>query len=88
MNAKSDKDIIIKPSTRKEKKYMAVVDNKTIHFGATGYSDFTLHKDPERKQRYLKRHQNDPNTIQSAGFWARNLLWNKDTLQKSAKDIE
>ncbi len=80
MNAKSNKNIIIKPSTRKEKKYMAVVDNKTIHFGATGYSDFTLHKDPERKQRYLKRHQNDPNTIQSAGFWARNLLWNKDTL--------
>jgi hypothetical protein len=80
MNAKPDKNIIIKPSTRKEKKYMAVVDNKTIHFGATGYSDFTLHKDPERKQRYLKRHQNDPNKIDTAGFWARNLLWNKDTL--------
>jgi hypothetical protein len=34
------KDIILAPSTRVEKKYMVKVDNKTIHFGAVGYSDY------------------------------------------------
>jgi len=29
---------------------------KTTHFGASGYSDFTQHKDEKRKQRYLERH--------------------------------
>jgi len=30
---------------------------KTTHFGAAGMSDYTKHKDPERKQRYLNRHR-------------------------------
>lgn len=30
---------------------------KTTHFGASGYSDFTQHKDEERKKRYLERHK-------------------------------
>ena len=62
---------------------------KTIHFGAKGYSDYTLHKDSIRKERYINRHQlrenwNDPFT---AGFWAVHLLWNKKTIRSSAKDI-
>ena len=53
-------------------------------------SDFTLHKDPERKARYLVRHQKhehweDP---RSPGFWSRWLLWNKPTLRASAQDIK
>jgi len=43
-------------------------------------SDYTLHKDQERKERYLQRHKNDPKTIDSAGFWARDLLWNKPSI--------
>jgi len=71
----------IRQSTRKEKKYMVKVNNRTIHFGSAGMSDYTKHKDPVRKERYLKRHAkrenwNDPNT---AGFWARWILWNKPT---------
>ena len=34
---------------------MAVIDNKKIHFGDSRYSDYTKHKDPERKKAYLSR---------------------------------
>ena len=45
--------VIFKPSTKPEKKYMAIFYNgkdkiKTTHFGAAGMSDYTKHKDPER----------------------------------------
>ena len=58
---------------------------KTTHFGAKNYSDFTKHKDPARKQRYLNRHRarenwNDP---MSAGALSKWILWNKPTLQSS-----
>jgi len=81
--------IIITPSPQKEKKFKAVIDGKkTVHFGAEGASDFTLHKDEERKQRYINRHRKnedwtDPKT---AGFYAKNILWNKPTIQASIKD--
>jgi hypothetical protein len=40
----------IKNSTRKDKKYMLITpDNKKIHFGAKGYSDFLINKDDKRK---------------------------------------
>ena len=82
-------NIIIKPSNKPDKKYMAIIDDrKTIHFGAKNYSDFTIHKDEERKQRYLARHKknenwNDPLT---ASFYATNILWNKPTITESIKD--
>lgn len=39
------------------KKFRAVLpDGKVVRFGARGYSDFTIHKDPERMKRYIKRH--------------------------------
>ena len=63
---------------------------KTIHFGAKGMSDFTIHKDPKRKERYLKRHKvnenwNKPDT---AGALSRWILWNKPTLSASIKDFK
>lgn len=83
--------VSIKKSTRKEKKLMAIFEDpkKTVHFGASGYSDFTIHKNPERKQRYLARHSanenwNDPTT---AGSLSRFLLWNKPTLKASIADF-
>ena len=30
---------------------------KTVHFGAAGMSDYTKHKDDERKQAYIQRHK-------------------------------
>ena len=39
-------NIIIKPSNKTDKKYMAIIDDKkTVHFGQAGASDFTKHKD-------------------------------------------
>ncbi len=43
------------PSDKPEKKYYIITkDNKRVYFGAAGMSDFTIHKDEERKQRYIK----------------------------------
>lgn len=76
-------------STRKDKKWMITTNEnkKKLHFGATGYEDFTIHKDEQRKEKYLIRHKKKEDWskkgIQSAGFWARWLLWNKTTLDKS-----
>jgi hypothetical protein len=63
---------------------------KTTHFGASGYSDFTQHKDEERKQRYLERHKKneDWNDYTSAGSLSRHILWNKPTLKASIEDYK
>lgn len=84
-------------ATAKGKKYKAEVFNgdkkiKTIQFGQEGASDFTKHKDDKRKKNYLLRHRPTENWaksgIDTAGFHSRWLLWNKKTLDASAKDIE
>ena len=82
-------NIIISKSNRKDKKLKAVIDNKkTVHFGATGYSDFTTHKDEERKQLYIKRHKKNEDWANptTAGFYAKNILWNKSSIQASIND--
>ena len=65
---------------------------KTVHFGAKGMSDFTIHKDPKRKARYIARHKARENWsrsgIMTPGFWSRWLLWNKPSLQASLNDIK
>ena len=83
----------LKKSTRKDKKYMVILpEGKTVHFGADGYSDYTKHKDPERKKRYIARHKENEKWgkrgIDTAGFWSRWILWNIPTLKDSIKDIE
>jgi len=64
---------------------------KTVNFGASGYSDFTKHKDPERKRLYDARHKRKENWgksgIRSAGFWSKWLLWNKTSILASKKNI-
>ena len=68
---------------------MAIIhNNKTVHFGATGYEDFATHKDEKRKQLYIKRHQKNEDWTNptTAGFYAKNTLWNKPTVQASIKD--
>jgi hypothetical protein len=82
-------NIIIKPSNKPDKKYDAIIDGKkTISFGQAGASDFTKHKNEERKNRYIDRHKknenwNDPKT---AGFYSRWITWNKPTITESIKD--
>lgn len=78
-------------SPRLDKKYMVITpDGKTIHFGSRGYSDYTIHKDKIRRERYILRHIKNENwnNYNTPGFWARYLLWNKPTITQSIKDME
>jgi hypothetical protein len=86
----------IKKSTKPEKKLMATFLNldtgrkKTTHFGAFGMSDYTKHKDKERKLRYINRHKQrenwkDPTT---AGALSRYILWNKTSVKSSILDFK
>ena len=77
--------IEISTSTRSDNKFKAVIDGKqTIHFGSSAHSDFTKHKDPERKERYIKRHSNEDHSksnIASPAWMSRFMLWDKPTLK-------
>ena len=53
LNSYIMKEVILKKSSNNEKKYDAYVEGKKVSFGDKGYSDFTQHKDVERKQRYI-----------------------------------
>jgi len=81
-------------ASRPTKKMVAVFENlntgrdKKVYFGAKGMSDYTIHKDPERKERYLRRHRarenwNEPMTPGALSRW---ILWNKPTLEASIND--
>jgi len=63
---------------------------KTIHFGAKGMSDFTKHKDKERRERYIKRHLKDLRTGDPtrAGYLSMYVLWNKPSLKASIVDYK
>ena len=50
-------EVVISKSTNNQKKFDAVVDGRKISFGAAGYSDFSIHTNPERKERYIARHK-------------------------------
>ncbi len=85
-------EVIIKKSNKPDKKFDAVIDNKkTVSFGSKNASDFTLHKDLERKAKYIARHKSnetwDKSGIKTAGFYSRFVLWNKPTLQASVNDL-
>lgn len=66
---------------------MAVFQNKktgrekTTYFGAAGMSDYTIHKDKERRQRYRDRHKKDLETGDPtrAGFLSYYILWGDST---------
>ena len=82
--------VVIKKSTNPNKKYMAIFYDgtkkvKTTHFGAAGMSDYTKHKDPARKQRYINRHKTNENwdNYMSAGSLSRYILWGEPTLRAS-----
>ena len=78
--------VVISKSTVKGKKYTAIFYDKdkkikTTHFGATGYSDYTLSKDKEQRERYRNRHKKDLKTrdYKRAGFLSYYILWGDST---------
>lgn len=84
----------LKKSTDEKHKYEMIFLNtktnkkKSVKFGAYGMSDYTIHKDEDRKQRYILRHQKNENwnNALSAGALSRWILWNKTTIEASLKD--
>lgn len=92
----SDWKVTFQRSPVKGKKLQATFVNKKTgkkrktSFGATGYSDYTKHKDKERKESYLARHKkrekwNNPFT---AGALSRWILWNKKSQKASISDFK
>jgi hypothetical protein len=86
----------LRRSHKPEKKWDAVFEKdngkeKIVPFGANGMSDYTKHKDPERKARYIKRHSGmgeDWQKPDTPGALSRWILWNKKTLRASLKDFK
>ena len=73
-------------STRKNNKYMVTLPGgKKVHFGSPKYEDYTIHKDKERRDKYLSRAMKIKNkkgeltytNPESSNFWSINLLWPK-----------
>ena len=71
-------------STRKNNKYMATLPGgKKIHFGSSKYPDYTIHKDKERRDKYLaratkiknKQGELTHNNPESANYWSTKLPW-------------
>jgi len=78
----------IKKSTRAEKKWMAVFckcngetkcapkDRQIVHFGASGYEDYTMHKDKNRRRLYRIRHDKEKNQQPNTpGALSYHILW-------------
>ena len=83
------KSVVIKASTKPEKKLMAVFSRedgkkKTIHFGAKNMDDYTKTKDKEQRKRYLDRHRKNENwgNPETAGALSRWILWGPTTSRR------
>ena len=94
----------LKKSPRIDKKFRVTFENgKIVDFGARGYSDYTIHKNPLR----MVQKQTDPKLIHknmldvtrsdkenwtktgffTAGFWSRWLLWSHPEFEGAKKII-
>lgn len=87
------KEYKISKSNKKDKKWMVTTpEGRIIHFGASGYEDYTIHKDRARWQRYKARHSSNEDWnksgINTPGFWSRWILWNKPSFRDSVKNTE
>ena len=83
-------------SPNKNKKYRAIFFDKKNNilqqtdFGATGYEDYTIHKNKIRKQSYINRHKkreflNNPFSAGALRIW---VLLNKPSLKESWEDYK
>lgn len=63
---------------------------KTTHFGSAGMSDYTQHKNKQRKNLYILRHEkredwNDPTTPGALSRW---ILWEIPNLKKAIANFK
>ena len=82
-------------------KFMAVFpDGAVVRFGLQGDSDYTMHKNKQRMESYVRRHAGSVNGLRSrrenwsksgaktAGFWSRWLLWSKPNFTSALRKTE
>ena len=50
-------EYILKKSNENVKKWSLYDGEKTVNFGASGYEDYTMHHDSDRKRLYINRHK-------------------------------
>lgn len=66
-------------SIKNKKYYIKTIDNKKVDFGSSLYSDFLLHKDKDRRDKFRKRfkalYEKNKNNYNSPMFYSWNLLW-------------
>ena len=71
-------------SKRKNNKYVVEYEGKKVHFGSTKYEEYLIHKDLDRREKYLAKakkitNKNGVYTYNSpsfANYWSVKLLWN------------
>jgi len=78
---------IIKLENAENKKYKAIFDDgSVVYFGGKDYKDYTIHKDYNRKIRYMQRHQYyylKTKDIKAPSILSLFILWNFTSLKKS-----
>lgn len=86
---------IMAPSDRSYKKWMIAYFNDegkragpVIHFGDSGYQDYTQHKDASRKDRYHIRHAKDSTRFNTPGELSRVILWSAPSIEQGIKNYE
>lgn len=83
-----------KKLTGNSKKYEITFEKNgktyTRKFGAAGMSDYTIHKDKERRERYISRHKKDlrTNDPMKPGYLSMYILWNKPSVKTSLADYK
>ena len=85
-------EVVIAKPKKPDKKYGARIDGtKTVSFGQKVASDYTKHKNTDRKDSYIARHKKNEDWgasgATSAGSYSKHVLWNKPTLKASTVDI-
>jgi len=88
--------LVIKPSTKSDKKYMAIFYEKdkkvkTTHFGQAEADDYTKTKNKEQRDKYRTRHKKDLETKDptKAGYLSYYILWGDSTsLQENIKNYK
>jgi hypothetical protein len=85
----------LEPATDKKHRWVGVftAEDGTVTrtpFGDATMENFTIHRNPLRKERYLSRHRSrenwrDPKT---AGALSRWILWNEPTIAGSIKSFK
>lgn len=85
--------VLVKLNKDPVHKFAVFIDNKMVKFGRKPYDDFTIHKNPKRKNLYITRHKGmgenwNKSGLLTRGFWSRWLLWSKPDLEEAIKFME